>query len=1038
MLRLMRRAFLCLLALLVFSASPKLQAERLPFRAYTTADGLPHNLVYRIVPDSRGFLWFCTKGGLARFDGYGFTNFGTEQGLPDGGVRDLVETRAGEYWVATVAGLMHFNPKGRPGPSARGQGDRDAAPMFALLAVGEGSSSTGTINVLREARNGTVWVGTAKGLYRIDRAGGGAALQSVEMNLPRDVGGPRNITDVLEDRVGTLWVATRDGLYRRWPDGSSARYTKDDSLPDNDLSDVYEDHAGQLWAATRTAGFFSFSADASHAAPVVVEAFGLKDGLPNVAVNQLFESSDGRFWIATAGLVEFFPHGDTQGRRLRSYTQRNGLSYFLVVGLSEDRDGNLWLAEANGGATKLARDGFITYGRLDGIGNVNVIFEDRAGDLCFKGYVLGDKRGSMFDGGKIDLVRAEPEVFTRIGCFDGHRFEWFDPDAVTKWGWVLERTTIQSRSGEFWFGTAQGLFRFAAADHLADIRRARPLAVYSTRDGLAGSQVYRLFEDSSGSIWISTAGHYGLARWDVHSERVVDLGRSPGLPPIEGHLPRSFGEDASGGIWIGFDDGVSRFAHGAFTHFSAAEGLPAGGITDVHRDRSGRLWLASDRAGLIRVDHAEANRPAFVTYATAQGLTSNALEVIAEDAAGFLYLGGGHGIDRFDPETGRVKHFAAGDGLAPGLVYAGFRDRRGIMWFGTSDGLVRLAPRADSPSVAPRVLVSAIRVGGVAQAVSALGEPSVALADFAPDQNHVEADFVAISYGAGEVLRYQYKLEGSRTDWSAPSAQRTVNLANLASGGYTLLVRALNSEGKPSDPPASVTFVILRPIWLRWWFLTLTTLVGGAMLFAVYRYRVARVLEMAAIRTRIATDLHDDIGANLTRISLLSEVAKQAPGDASLSSIGSIARESVGAMSDIVWAISPNNESLANLIVRMRRHAEEVFTLRDINLTFNAPDAHDAMRLPMDVRRDLLLIFKEVVSNTARHSGCSRVSIDLARRGARLVLEVADDGVGFDASHESTGQGLASLRRRAERMKGTLDIRSGNGAGTTVTLQVPL
>ena len=134
-------------------------------------------------------------------------------------------------------------------------------------------------------------------------------------------------------------------------------------------------------------------------------------------------------------------------------------------------------------------------------------------------------------------------------------------------------------------------------------------------------------------------------------------------------------------------------------------------------------------------------------------------------------------------------------------------------------------------------------------------------------------------------------------------------------------------------------------------------------------------------------------------------------------------------MSDIVWAINPKRESLADLIRRMRQHAEEVFTLRDIELRFNADGAHDSSRLGIDVRRDLLLIFKEAVNNAARHSQCSRVSIDLRRDGSHLVLSVADDGVGFDTSRESQGQGLASLRRRAERLKGTLAIQSGPRRG---------
>jgi signal transduction histidine kinase len=216
-------------------------------------------------------------------------------------------------------------------------------------------------------------------------------------------------------------------------------------------------------------------------------------------------------------------------------------------------------------------------------------------------------------------------------------------------------------------------------------------------------------------------------------------------------------------------------------------------------------------------------------------------------------------------------------------------------------------------------------------------------------------------------------------------------------------------------------------------------LTGSLLAYALYRYRVTRLLEMANLRTRIATDLHDDIGANLTRIALLSEVAKHSQADpGALTSIASIARESVSSMSDIVWAINPKRETLLDLTRRMRQHADEVFTMRSIELRFNGPAGTEARKLGIDVRRDLLLIFKEAVNNAVRHSGCSVVDIDLAVEHSRLILKVTDNGQGFDQSRDSEGQGLTSMQRRAKRLKGILEITSGSGGGTTVAVAVPM
>ena len=288
----------------------------------------------------------------------------------------------------------------------------------------------------------------------------------------------------------------------------------------------------------------------------------------------------------------------------------------------------------------------------------------------------------------------------------------------------------------------------------------------------------------------------------------------------------------------------------------------------------------------------------------------------------------------------------------------------------------RMSPRQP----APPILITGLRVTNVPRLVSALGEPQLSLGDLAPQQNQLQIDFVGLGFGSGEVLRYQYLLEGADTDWSAPDEHRTVTYASLAPGRYRFTVRAVNSDGIVSAHPAAIDFTILSPLWLRWWALALIATTAGALSYAGYRYRVARLLELVHIRTRIATDLHDDVGANLTRIAVLAEVASHTHDVGPLASIARIARESVSSMSDIVWAINPKRDSLIDLTRRMRQHADELFTLRDIELRFSAPGAADNLRSASTSGATLLLIFKEAVNNAARHSRCSLVDIELAHR----------------------------------------------------------
>lgn len=1030
--------------LVSFLVSNVTWAERLPIKTYTTVDGLAHNTINKIVRDSRGFLWFCTADGLSRFDGYNFTNYGTDYGLPHSVVSDFLETREGECWVATNAGLVRFNPKAPPEHRVVYLEERDSRslPMFTVVVPEGEDRAARAITALLEDRSGTIWCGTYKGLYRLERSQDRFALRSVNIGISEAGGEQGIVSDLLEDRRGSLWIAMPSGLYRRWPDGSAARYTKRDGLPDDFLHDLLEDHLGQLWAGTRYGGFFQFDVDETHRAPVIERSYSTREGMPQSWVFQLFETSDHRFWVATAqGLLEFFPNGDEQGRWFHAYGERNGLTFYDITALDEDLGGNLWLGTNHAGVMRLERNGFITYAERDGLYLVSSIFEDRAGAVCFRGSVLGDKRTSVFEGAKLDALGHTPDYHhTRLGRFDGQRFTWFKPRQVAEMGWVSEGVTLQAHNGEWWLGTGSGLYRFPAADNFDQIKTARPLAVYT-------NSVFRLFGDSRGNVWVSTLSGTPLLLWERSSESLRNLSTAPGYPS-EDKLPRAFGEDLAGHVWIGFNGEIARYQDGGFRLFEASDGVPPGAITSIYLDHAGRLWLASTRSGLIRVDQPESERPRFSTYTTAQGLSSNSIEVsaqlIVEDLQGYIYVGTGRGLDRLDPATGQFKHYTTGDGLAPGTIKACFRDRHGGLWFGTSGGLSHFVPSFDEPLEAPPpILISDLHIGGSPQFISALGENQILLPDLSVDQNQLQIDFIGLSFAPGEVLHYQYKLDGIDADWSAPTEQRSVNY-RFAPGVYRFLVRAVNSDGVVSSDPALIEFRILPHLWARWWFLLLAALVLGLILFRLYQYRVTRLLEIERVRTRIASDLHDDIGANLSLIAGLSDVLRQqAPSSdpqisERLSLIASVSRRSVDAMSDIVWAVNPNRDHLSDLTQRMRRFASETLGPRGIQFRFDAPALERDMRIGADLRREIFLIFKEAVNNIARHSQCTLADFSLQCEGGIAILKVSDNGRGFDASLADWGQGLASMRQRAEKVSADLRLISSPGLGATVIVKAAL
>ena len=1038
------RALLFLLSVLtncfVVDSSRIARAERLPVKTYTTADGLPRDSINRIVRDSHGFLWFCTEEGLSRFDGYKFTNYTTAQGLPSRQVLDLLETRAGVYWAATGEGLCRFNPNGVPQPqesTTRNKNDAAAAnPLFAICRP-DGVAHR-DVTGLFEDHNGTVWLGTWRGLFRLEESGDHVIFHFVDLGMPARSSEDRHVMAIAEDRQGTLWVgAQSSGLYRYWVNGRVERYTVRDGLPSDAVHSLFIDREGYLWVGTVN-GLCQLPPDWSPDRPAVARVYTEATGLAAGWINTLFQSSDGRLWVGTNGLNEFISPKDGTGKSFRHYTEANGVSGQAVSALAEDRDGNLWIGTNNGGAIKMARNGFTTFGVADGLGEngVTTIFENQTGELCV---ISGEKDKPIvqrFEGKK--LITAHPRY----------------PPSITLFGWGWNQFGLQDQSGEWWLPTGQGLCRFPKV-RFEQLSHVAPKAVYTNQDGLVSNGVFRLFEDSRGDIWISTMSPVksGLSRWERTTETMhdysQDIGSAAAYP--SGTLVTSFAEDAERNLWIGHDGGgLIRYAAGHFSFFTKADGAPNGWIRAIYLDQAHRLWVASGQGGLSRIDDPKAEHPHFITYTTLQGLSSDQVNCVTEDQWGHVYAGTGRGVDRLDPATGHIKHYTSADGLISGEVLTAFRDRQGALWFGSGKGLSRFEPAPDLSQPPPPILIDGLKIGNDSQRISALGETEIPMLELAPDRNQIQIEFIGLSFVAAETLRYQYKLEGADKDWGAPAEQRTVNFSNLAPGSYRFLVKAVSAEGIESATPAVFPFTILRPVWQRWWFLTLAALLAGLAVYGAYSYRVARLLELERVRTRIATDLHDDIGASLSRMAILSEVVKRQVGSAQVSvpmltEIADSARGLVSSMRDIVWSIDPRRDDLNSLISRVRQFACDVLEPQGVKCEFEVPSQVGGVRLGPDERRHLFLIFKEAINNIARHAECSSVFVGLAVDHSKLKAEVRDDGRGFmppvvepSSPNGGEGHGLNNMRARAAQLGGSLTVHSSCDLGTTLELIVPL
>jgi ligand-binding sensor domain-containing protein/signal transduction histidine kinase len=1010
------------------------RAEKLPTRIYTIADGLSRDMVNCIEQDSRGFIWFCTAEGLSRFDGYEFKNYPKEHGLPNRYIYDFLETRRGRIWIGTANGLVLFDPRGQPA----GSPNAENSPMFTTYRLPVEEKGDQIISEIYEDRDGIVWLGSNYGLFRLTEENDQTKIDYIELG-ESPYAKLHYISSLNQDTNGDLWICSNNFLFRRKTDGRLERYGKENGFAPGEVNDpstkypftsLLIDKEGRYWASTAF-GLAKLVKDPQPGQNIVERLYTQKDGLVTNNIMGLFLSKDQKIWVLTPlEISKYLPESDT----FRSYTKDHGLAENGgVTSMLEDQEGNLWVGQ-NGGAVKIARSGFTSFRQTDGITHLPAsIFENKAGRI----YALSDHLGE----GKEAIFRFDENKFTgvRIKALQN----------LKNWGWGVHKIAFEDSRGEWWFPTGVGLYRFPKVEKIEDLANLPPKYIYTKKDGLGNDEIFRLFEDSRGDIWISSLYQSpALNRWVRATDQIETYSFEN---DTNYGTPMSYAEDKQGNIWMGSYVGrLIRYKDGKFSLFFKEDGLPDGALRSLYVDQKGRLWGATMQGGVFRIDDTSAEHPTFVNLTAADGLSSNVVVAITEDLQGRMYFATGRGVDRYEPETGRIKHFTTNDGLASNHFTDAARDQNGNLWFATANGLSRLTPENEAPVAPPPIFVSKIRIADENYPISELGETEISNLELLPERNQLEASFVSPNFSGSENLRYQYKLEGSDTDWKEPTRQRTLTFASLSPGSYRFVVRAINAEGMASQQPAVISFRVLRPFWQRWWFLTILAMLAGLVIYIVYRYRLKRLLELERIRTRIATDLHDDIGSSLSQIAILSEVVRQKVGDNGankpLNLIADTSRELVDSMSDIVWAINPNKDSVSDLIKRMRRFAGDVLDAKDIGYSFRVPEKISEIPLGADIRREVYLMFKECVNNLAKHSAATAADISISVDSNELIVSITDNGRGFHVpsfdvhvTHEGFGgNGLLNLKKRAENLGGRFQIRSEMGQGTDVSFEIPV
>lgn len=995
-------------------------------RVWKKEHGLPDERIQCLHVDRRGFLWAGTRRGLVRFDGSRFRVWSrsTSDLFVNEDCRALAEDQAGNLWVGTADGLIRLGASPRRWWSDSGLSvltiDRKIPLVVTSLAV---------------VADGRLLMGAEHGLWLQGKDGGWAPVA-----WPDEPEKPiaDRVSTVLAGRGGERWAGRNAHLFEWTPQRgtwesqsiqwSEPRPPHPFALAQTDDGAVYavigvwQEQSGHLyrrdpagWQRVQSAGLIeNFSnppwlfADRSgglwyptgHGRLARWSAQGVQayrlTGLPETEVVLcMTEDGEGNLWMGTlsSGLVCLIP------RHIQTLTTRDGLPGDNTWALLEAADGALWVG-TDRGVARLHDGEAQTWDTAAGLcsDHIRALAEDAQGHIW-----IGTAAGlNIWDHGKLTSFRLPGE-----------------------WYRSKTRVLLAARDGTVWLGSAVGLHQ---------IRDGQSRS-WSPRDGLPNENVLALLEDHLGRLWLGTGGG-GLARFD--RGRFEVFGENEGLSSLNVWVIH---EDADGFLWLGTDRGLNCLRNGRIQTVTTAEGLPDNLVNGLVEDRLGWFWVGHDN-GIYRVQ-----RQALLDVLDGRRRTVNCVRYDRED--GLL-----------NPETNGQKS------QPPALLL-----RDGRVAFTSVAGVAIFDP-VHPPELTngPPARIERLTAGGREVFVAAPGvtppaanRPREEWARVEPgEERQVEITFTAASFRSAEDTRFRHRLLGLDDTWQDSRGRRSAAYAFLPPGDYVFEVQAGNQYGHWSEAPATVAFRVIPHFYER-----RGVQVAGVLLvlfagFAVVRWRMAELRRVARLeeeaaraqeRLRLARDLHDGLGSNLTELTLLSGVGDptEAPPEDLASRFRRLSEsthEALHALRDLIWTTSPQADTLEGLISRLRRHAERLGEAAKVPVRYDLPLELPAITLGPNARRDLLRAVDEALNNAVRHAGAGEIWLRVRANDEEWFVEVADNGRGFEvpdpASPGATGPdadrglGLASMRERVESLGGRCEIRSQPGRGTRVRFHLPL
>ncbi|MBU2493756.1 MAG: hypothetical protein KJ571_14100 [Bacteroidetes bacterium] len=1020
------------LLLFIFTASffcsnqVNAQNQKITFDRLAREQGLIPGNVNDIIQDSIGFIWMATENGLCRFDGYNFLYFKNElndsNSLSFNHVFTLLEDSNGIIWVGTLGGgLNKFNTK--TGIFKRYQHD---------IKNQSSLSSDIVYKLFRDSKN-RIWISTL---------GGGLNLfdpkNETFINYRHIAGDTNSISSnmasaVYEDKNNNLWIGTFDGGINLFnEDENKFIHFKHDaadifSLSHNQVMQFLEDDYGRFWIATFGGGVNLFDRKKN-----IFHNINNDKNFPvkpdHLNVRQLLEDEN-YIWVGTySGLFRFDKVNFQKTDIYYSPNDPKSINNNKIRSVFKDRTGVLWVGTIAGvNKHDTMKKKFQQISFTDNYKSINhnvktlpskYITEKIfwASGVKSKYYYNGNRKIRFFSDD--DFSERSPGTFYSssyidedgvlwVGSYNGIHF--YDPvinefvnvqyadDGTPALGNNFVKWFYIDKSNHFWAGTmAGGLSYFNPQKN----ELKKYIHFEEDKESISDSRVMTIFEDSKNILWVGTYG--GL---DVFNENDETFKHYRVIP--------------NDSTCISNDR-----------------------IYNIYESKAGELWIGTYQ-GLNRYNRAEDN---FEQFTTQQGMADNTVYSIQEDEIGNLWIRTNDGISKFDPVRKIFNNYNVKDGL-PGMELNGniyFKNKDGKMFFGFSNGLISFYPDEiiDNP-YKPEVVFTKlvimdqeIKIGENSPLEKPLNELDEVV--FSYKDKIINFEFAALHFAIPSKNKYAYKLEGFLDDWVFVDAnQRSAKFTNLNPGKYVLKVMASNNDGIWSQTERSITIIITPPFWETWWFRGIAILSFLFIIFLFYEMRLQRLVEIERTRTRIARNLHDEVGGSLSSIQyFVRAIEKELLGNSlngSSKYLKLIMESSADAqekIKDLIWTVNPEEDGLGKFLIKFNRYASDLLDSKEINYNINLPSGIVSKSIPMEKRQHLWCICKETLTNIVRHSQCKNVDIKVIFNGSKLDFYISDDGVGFDSAQKSFSNGIVNIKNRSELLKADYSLKTSLNNGT--------